>query len=629
MIYEGEYTSQISFPLGGIGSGSIGLGGNGMLVDWEIFNRPAKGSLNGRTHMAVKAKTKQGVKTRVLSGDLTQNLTGQYQKKNYTGFGYGPAGDTMCGFPHFKKVVFEGKFPIARLTFTDEEFPARISMTAFNPFIPLDADNSSIPAAFFELEVENTSQEEMEYQLAFSLMNPFEVSENQYREQENCRMITLKHAGVAPEDTAYGDLTIATDHADVLWQSYWYRGGWQDPIVTFWNDFNSMEDVKERLYETPGQRDGSTLIAKISAAPGQARKVRFVLAWNVPNNYNYWNPEADKTPWKNYYAVLFGDSVESAVYALKNWESLYGRTLRFQKALFETTLDPVIIEAVSATMSVLKSPTVLRLADGSFYGWEGVHEEAGSCEGTCQHVWNYAYALCFLFPELERSIRDLEFTYSTYENGWMVFRMSLPLGSPKGTFRACVDGQMGSVIKCCREWKISGDDQWLRRNWDNIKKILAYAWSEENPDEWDRDKDGVLEGRQHHTLDMELFGPSSWLESMYLAALEAAAEMADYLGDTKEAEKYREIFQKGYQWTRDNLFNGSYFIQKLDLADKGVLEHFGCEDVYWNEEAGEIKYQIGEGSILDQLLGQWHCLINGLGDVLDREQMNLALESMM
>ena len=106
MIYEGEYTSQISFPLGGIGSGSIGLGGSGMLVDWEIFNRPAKGSLNGRTHMAVKAKTKQGVKTRVLSGDLTQNLTGQYQKKNYTGFGYGPAGDTMCGFPHFRKVVF-------------------------------------------------------------------------------------------------------------------------------------------------------------------------------------------------------------------------------------------------------------------------------------------------------------------------------------------------------------------------------------------------------------------------------------------------------------------------------------------------------------------------------------------
>ena len=48
-------------------------------------------------------------------------------------------------------------------------------------------------------------------------------------------------------------------------------------------------------------------------------------------------------------------------------------------------------------MSVLKSPTVMRLEDGSFYGWEGVHEIQGSCEGTCQHVWNYAYALKVYF----------------------------------------------------------------------------------------------------------------------------------------------------------------------------------------------------------------------------------------
>ncbi len=188
MRYEGEYTSQISFPLGGIGSGSIGLGGNGMLVDWEIFNRPAKGSRNGHSHLAVKAKTRQGVKTKVLNGDLTQNLTGQYQKEPFAGFGFGPNLESMCGFPHFRKVVFEGEFPIARLFFEDEDFPGKITMTAFNPFIPLDADNSSIPGAFFELEVENTSREHIEYQLAFSVMNPFPVS-------ENCSTVPMKTAG--------------------------------------------------------------------------------------------------------------------------------------------------------------------------------------------------------------------------------------------------------------------------------------------------------------------------------------------------------------------------------------------------------------------------------------------------
>lgn len=629
MLYQNEYTSQISFPLGGIGSGSIGLGGNGMLTDWEIFNRPAKGHRNGYTHFAIKAMTKQGIKTRILNGDLTRDLMGTYQKSFHAGFGYGPSSDTMCGFPHFKNVTFQGEFPFARLTFEDADFPARIHMTAFNPFIPLDADNSSIPAAFFEITVENTGLWDMEYQVAFSVQNPFKVSQNQFHTSGNLSMITLKNACVSPEDVTYGDLTVASDHDELLYQSYWYRGSWQDSIVSFWNDFNREADLAERSYDTTGSQDTCTLAARLKVARGQSESARFVLSWNIPNNYNYWTPGQEMPSWKNYYATLFEDSAASASYSLRNWTSLYERTLCFKEALFQTTVDAAVMEAISATMSVLKSPTVLRLTDGSFYGWEGVQEEMGSCEGTCQHVWNYAYALCFLFPELERSIRDLEFQYSTYEDGWMVFRLQLPLSADKGTFRACLDGQMGTVIKCYREWKISGDDAWLKKHWDSITKVLAYAWCEDNPDEWDRNKDGVLEGRQHHTLDMELFGPSSWLESMYLAALKAAWEMAEYLKDTEHSREYRELFEKGYAWTKEHLFNGRYFIQQTDITDKSILTHFGCEKEYWNEEAGEIKYQIGEGSEIDQMLGQWHCIINGLGHVLDPDQTETALNHMM
>lgn len=286
------------------------------------------------------------------------------------------------------------------------------------------------------------------------------------------------------------------------------------------------------------------------------------------------------------------------------------------------------IASAASNLSVLKSPTVMRLEDGSFYGFEGVHEREGSCEGTCQHVWNYAYAMCFLFPDLERSIRDLEFKYSTDENGRMGFRLMLPIGRKMTGFRACVDGQMGAVIKCYREWKISGDNEWLKANWDSIKKVLEYAWSDKNPDRWDLDKDGVLEGRQHHTLDMEMFGPSSWLEGMYLSALKAAAEMADFLGDTVKAEEYRSLFSKGYEWTKKNLFNGKYFIQKVDVKDKSIIDGFFADN-YWNEETKEIKYQIADGSSIDQLLAQWHADILGLGDIFDKEQVSCALKEMM
>src|ERR1035438_955276 len=41
--FRGRQLSMISFPLGGVAAGSLGLGGRGQLCNWEIFNRPNKG----------------------------------------------------------------------------------------------------------------------------------------------------------------------------------------------------------------------------------------------------------------------------------------------------------------------------------------------------------------------------------------------------------------------------------------------------------------------------------------------------------------------------------------------------------------------------------------------------------
>ena len=633
MKYVGQYTKEISFPLGGIGTGSIGLGGDGRLIDWEIFNKPSKGSINGYTHFAIRAIQGDKITAAVLNGDIQKEFIGQYKKSNFTGYGFGPSNQKMCGFPHFKNVEFNGEFPLALLDFKDDKFPANVNMTAFNPFIPLDAKNSSIPAAFFEFEVENITSENVEYQIALSVANPYKDSINKADINNRVKTLTLLNNGAGRDEIEYGDLTLATDCDTAYTQTYWYRGGWQDSIVSFWNEFSNEKHINERIYDDQGRYDTGTLIAEIKLCPKEKKKVKFILSWNVPNNYNYWNEckndDGTHKTWKNYYATVFENSVQTAVYSLENWDYLYNRTLNFKKALHETTMPKEVIDAASSNLSVLKSPTVLRLEDGSFYGWEGVHELEGSCEGTCQHVWNYAYALCFLFPELERSIRDMEFNFSTDENGRMGFRIMLPLGRKMTDFRACVDGQMGAVIKCYREWKISGDNKWLEANWENIKKVLEYAWSENNEDCWDLDKDGVLEGRQHHTLDMELFGPSSWLEGMYLAALKAAAEMADFLGDTQKAQEYREIFDKGYRWTKENLFNGKYFIQKVDINDKRITDKFDASPKYWNDETKQIKYQINEGSSIDQMLAQWHADIIGLGEIFDKEQVFDALSEMM
>lgn len=629
--YVGKQTKEISFPLGGIGTGCIGLGGNGRLRDWEIFNRPSKGSLNGYSHFAVKAMKKETlIDARVLNGDLTDtSLMGQYCKKNYSGYGFGPNSQSMAGLPHFEHCIFEGEFPLARLTFSDSHFPGQVILNAFNPFIPLNDRDSSIPAAFFEISCQNPTNEPLEYHINFTVQNPFSSSVNSQIEKNG---ILLEQTQYHPDEIGFGQLCMMTNAEKTAIQQYWYRGKWFDGIETYWRNFTELGVLPERIYEQPGNQDHCTLSAILTIPAGESQSCRFILSWNIPNNYNYWNPyqiDGKDVSWKNYYALLFSDAVKSAAYSLKEYSRLYEQTKAFHDALFSSTLPPQVLDAASANLSTLKAPSVLRLPDGTFYGWEGVHEEAGSCEGTCTHVWNYAYALPFLFPALERTIRDSDFKYNRDENGRMQFRMNLPLERERNSNRACVDGQMGGIIKTYREWKLCGNDQWLRSNWEGIKQSLEYAWSEQNEDAWDRNHDGVLEGRQHHTLDMELFGPSAWLEGLYLAALKAASEMGEYLGDPS-AKEYRTLFEKGKKWMNENLFNGSYYIQEIDLSDKTILEKFGQDAIerYWNEEAGEIKYQIGEGCEIDQLLAQWHANLCGLGEIFDPNKKRTALRSL-
>ena len=541
------------------------------------------------------------------------------------GFGEGYAQDLMASYPHFRKVVFDGRFPIAELHFSDDNFPGEVVLTAWNPMIPLDSENSSIPAAFFDIRLEN-GEPGIKYSVFFSVTNPFDRTQNEIAEGGEYPAVTLRYADEPQDSVEYGDLTVAVDGKNAVLQEYWYRGGWRDPVSTFWYEM-TRSTLTDRRYPEANRADRCTVGASLT----EGERTRFVLSWNMPNNYNYWwrcKDENDRDiTWKNYYATRFADSRDSAFYALKNYDVFFEKTALFRDTLHHSTLDPVVIDAISSTMSVLKSPTVLRLENGEFYGWEGVHSKMGSCEGTCTHVWSYAYALCFLFPDLERSLRDVEFRCDVEENGKMGFRTLLPLGRGVSKTRACVDGSMLTVVKTYREWKISGDDAWLASHWQDVQNILAYAWHEENPDAWDRDRDGVLEGRQHHTLDMELFGPSSWLQGLYMAALSAAAEMADHFGETEKATDYRALFEKGYAYTKENLFNGKYFIQKVDLSAKEYTERFDCPN-YWNEEQNQLKYQIADGCEIDQMLGQWHANLLGLGDIFDKEQRKTALANM-
>lgn len=653
-VYRGQKRQALSFPLGGIGTGCIGLSGTGRLCDWEIFNRPNIGSMNGYSHFGIKVE-RDGVVLdgRVLNADLMPPYMGQITPNTlYSGFGFGPSRFLMSGLPHFRSCTFTGEFPFARIGFEDETFPGHVALNAFNPFIPLDEDSSSIPAAFFSIELENTQKEALDYTVEMSVSNPSQIGcEHLLINDPDMTAITLSSISVEKDSTDYGSVIMAVPGGqNVSFQQYWYRGSWYDNLSIFWQDFLKPGRFQNREYKSKAsvrtKEDTATLAVHVRLEPSEKKTLRFLIGWHYPNCHDYWasNPALSADIgrkgaggiWKNHYALLFPDVLAVARHSIEKWDTLYGRTKMFHDALYSSTLPEEALDALAANLSTLKSPTCLRLSDGSLYAFEGCHSDAGSCEGNCAHVWNYAFALPFLFPRLERSLRELEYTYNLREDGGLTFRLQLPLGSERSRFRPCVDGQMGGVIKTYREWKISGDDEWMKAWWPSVKKSLEFIWSQQNTDKWDPDKTGVITGRQHHTLDMELFGPNAWLNAMYLAALKAAARMARRVGDLCAAEEYEQLFKKGQAFTDTELFNGEYYFQRINLSDLSILEAFSAGESltgkttlhsYWNTEAEEIKYQIGEGCGIDQVLAQWMADFCGLGDILDEGQVLSALKS--
>ena len=100
----------------------------------------------------------------------------------------------------------------------------------------------------------------------------------------------------------------------------------------------------------------------------------------------------------------------------------------------------------------------------------------------------------------------------------MRFRILLPLKRPGSTGLAA-RRPVRVGVETVPGWRLYGDDEWLRRLWPACRRSLEFAWVKGG---WDADRDGLAEGAQHNTMDVEYYGPDPEVQSWYLAALAAA-----------------------------------------------------------------------------------------------------------
>jgi uncharacterized protein (DUF608 family) len=644
--FSGASLSRIAFPLGGIGTGIVSLSGRGSLTDFEWWGHPGKGYLLPYTFFTLAARhgSKGPFEARVLAAPPAPP---------YDFAGFGLPRDQGQGLPHFAKATFRGAYPFATVRLEDRDFPVGVELEAWNPLIPLDPDESGLPIAVLRYRLRNRTARKVEATLVGSLFNavgldgdevPFRrrhgsLGGNRNRIARGPRDLAGIHMtrdGASRDSPRAGSLflgVVGSENSTV--QARWPRGAWFDDLQLFWDDFTRTGRLSEDEGDAPsppGISDPGSFGEVVSLPPKSARDVVFLLAWHFPNFENRWNrdePSVSGKPLRTHYGARFASALEVARHAAESLPTLEARTRGYHDAFFSQTLPPEVLDAVSSQVSTVRTPTGLRLDDGSFHAFEGCLDRVGCCPMDCTHVWNYAQVLPHLWPSLERTLRVTGLGSNLFDDGRQAFRSLLPLSAgARFDRKPAADGQLGEILKLFREWRISGDTAWLTELWPAARKTLDYAFVQ-----WDADRDGVIEGEQHVTYDIELYGPNPLVGTLYLAALEAGAIMADAVGDKEAVRTYRPLVEQGAKRFDELCWNGDYYVQatpsraeiRTDPYPAGSLGG-SLEGISRSEPP---KYQIDEGCLSDQLFGEWLARACGLGPVLPTRRVQRALRSIV
>jgi uncharacterized protein (DUF608 family) len=657
--FNGDRATQVAMPIGGLGAGCICLNGSGGLQDFSIRTRPETTALpagfnsnSGEAAFAILHIKGTIPVTKLMEGPFPpfkifdQGLQGQGLRRSGSE-----------GFPRFEKCNFRGEFPFAEVRFADPAVPLDVSLVAWNPFIPLDDKNSGIPCAVLEYTLHNTSSRPVDYEFSYHLSHLAPGCRPDQAASANS-LIAGKGAFLfnreAPNAEGYGSATLTAIGAKPRIKAMWLRSpSWEfDSLSALWREVSSGNFTTNEGSNTTDNagRNGASILLEGHLAPGESHTYPILITWHFPNCYLTEGgivpagsaagiegqpgcrtvPADAPPPWHPYYSTQWKDARDVAAYVEQNYPGLRTRTIQFKNAIFNSTFPPYVIDAISSNLAILKAPTILREASGSVWGWEGCFPDAGCCHGSCTHVWNYAQALPHLYPQLERTFRELELVRSMDDRGHVNFRGAIPDGPVDHTGPAAADGQFGGIMKVFRDWQISGDEAWLRRLYPLAKRSIDYGIVT-----WDPDHRGALFEPHHNTYDIEFWGPDGMCTSIYLGALCAMAQMATALGESADAKLYSDLAQRSAKFLDENLFNSDYYQQKVesqDLHDKSFAQSIAQVD----EKSSEMqqllkregpKYQYSSGCLSDGVIGAWMAGIYGIDTPLAQKNVRSTLQA--
>lgn len=284
--YEGANLNRIAFPIGGIGSGMIALEGTGAISHvsvrhrMQFFNEPC-------TFAAVCIQGDSGNLAKVLEGPVPAwKIFGQ------GGSGNG-SGNTTYGLPRFEKASFLARFPFGIIDLADGEMPVDVRITGWNPFIPGNPDDSSLPVGSLEYQFTNKTGKPVKAVFSFNTVNFMSLGGgNSIKATKNGFILWQDGSADNPEHE--GGFAIYTSDDKTVVDHCWFKGGWWDSLTLAWDNIE-----KGTLMDNPpvdGSAPGASLFVPLTIGPNQSQTVRLMMTWYVPQTRLRHGQDAKENP---------------------------------------------------------------------------------------------------------------------------------------------------------------------------------------------------------------------------------------------------------------------------------------------------------------------------------------------
>ncbi len=263
-IYSDPAALQhIGMPIGGLFAGTVYLSGDGRLWLWDIFNRDQEGiqprevDLNGKN-----IRTRDGANFVEPAKSISPFKIGFEVVIGADAWPLDSSG--------FDNIAFDGRYPMATITYQDATCPVDIMLTAFSPFIPLNANDSSLPATMLNYRVVNKSANQIEGHIKAFIENPIcsDTGHEARGRLKNSRVIGKNIAGILceaiplPNEKGKARLDILFDDFESGSYSNWEVSG-----VAFGQKPINREDVPD--YQGALGGEGKFLVNSHASAPGE------------------------------------------------------------------------------------------------------------------------------------------------------------------------------------------------------------------------------------------------------------------------------------------------------------------------------------------------------------------------